>query len=376
MGGSSGGGTSKTTSTSEPWGPSQPFYIEQLKRGDAAYQQAQGNQYFPGQTYANQSPETMQALNMTSQRARDGNPLVGQAQQAVGGFAQGQGLLDPNSQQYLTNATNGQYLDPTQNPYWNTAASDVTNRTNSQFGLSGRTGSGGHAMSLAHGLGDAAAGIYGNERNLQQQAAGLLQSNLSGANSMRLQAAGMAPSLAAADYGDAAALASVGQQREGYAQQGIDEQMARYNYMQNLPFQNLNNYASSIQGLGGLGGTQNSSSSEKTSSGGGGAMGVLGGIASIAGPLLMMMSSKSYKEDFRKIDPDKALDIVRNLPVEQWKYKDGIADSGTHVGPYAEDFKKLTGLGDGKTINVIDGFGILTAAIKSLANRESNNGSV
>ncbi len=162
---------------------------------------------------------------------------------------------------------------------------DITNNVNSQFGAAGRTGSGANVMALGRGLTQGASGIYGNERNLQQQAAGLLQSNLEGANTQRLQAGQLAPSLAAQDYADAAALTGVGQQQEAYSQQGIDDLMARYNYNQNLPWQNLQNYNSIIQGFGGLGGTQTSTG--KTGQSGGGLLGTLGGIASIAAPLAM-----------------------------------------------------------------------------------------
>jgi hypothetical protein len=77
---------------------------------------------------------------------------------------------------------------------------------------------------------------------------------------------------------------------------------------------------------------------------------------------LLMMSSKKVKTDKRPVKG--ALKAVENMPVESWRYKGGI---GRHVGPYAEDFKKETGAGDGKTINVIDAIGTNMAAIKELS---------
>jgi hypothetical protein len=58
--------------------------------------------------------------------------------------------------------------------------------------------------------------------------------------------------------------------------------------------------------------------------------------------------------------------------VDSWKYKDGIADGGRHVGPYAEDVQRE--LGDevapgGKQIDVISMSGAQTAAIKGLAEK-------
>lgn len=97
------------------------------------------------------------------------------------------------------------------------------------------------------------------------------------------------------------------------------------------------------------------------------AMGGIGGaIGSIIGAL-PIMSSKEYKKDKRKAIG--VLDAVKNMPVEEWEYKEGIADGGEarHVGPYAEDFQKATGLGDGKSISVIDAVGVNMGATQELA---------
>lgn len=93
-----------------------------------------------------------------------------------------------------------------------------------------------------------------------------------------------------------------------------------------------------------------------------------GGIGSIAGlGMSLAMSSKDYKEDKR---PARGvLDAVKEMPVEQWKYKDGIADGGHHVGPYAEDFHAATGKGDGKTIPLQDAIGVTMGAVQELADK-------
>ena len=94
-----------------------------------------------------------------------------------------------------------------------------------------------------------------------------------------------------------------------------------------------------------------------------------GGIAAGAGQLLgaAFFSSKDAKTDKK---PSKGnLEAVENMPVEEWTYRDGIADEGRHVGPYAEDFAKETGVGDGKSINVIDAIGVTMGAVKELSNK-------
>ena len=92
--------------------------------------------------------------------------------------------------------------------------------------------------------------------------------------------------------------------------------------------------------------------------------GLMSGIGTAAGLGLMAFSSKEYKENKRPADG--ALDAVNSMPVEQWKYKEGISDGGEHIGPYAEDFKNATGKGDGKTINLMDGIGITMKAVQEL----------
>lgn len=75
-------------------------------------------------------------------------------------------------------------------------------------------------------------------------------------------------------------------------------------------------------------------------------------------------SSKTIKEN--KEGVDGALDALDSMPVEKWDYKEGEGDGGTHVGPYAEDFRAKTGLGDGKSINVIDAVGVTMKAVQEL----------
>jgi len=96
-------------------------------------------------------------------------------------------------------------------------------------------------------------------------------------------------------------------------------------------------------------------------------MGVIGSIAGGAGTLLGLLSSKKAKTDKRPAPG--VLDAVKKMPVEKWKYKDGMGDEGQHIGPYAEDFKKQTGLGDGKTISVVDALGVTMGAVKELAEK-------
>lgn len=93
--------------------------------------------------------------------------------------------------------------------------------------------------------------------------------------------------------------------------------------------------------------------------------GIMQGLGSAAG--LFMMSDEEKKE--HKRPARGVLEAVRKMPVEQWKYKDGVADEGEHIGPYAQDFKEATGKGDGKTINVVDAIGVTMGAVQELAEK-------
>jgi hypothetical protein len=128
----------------------------------------------------------------------------------------------------------------------------------------------------------------------------------------------------------------------------LQNQAQEYNYGQQM----ANNNAM-LGGLFGLAGA--------------GLNGGTGGFGSSAiGSLLM--SSHEFKEPGTPVDTQGILESVSRLPVERWKYKDGIEDGGEHIGPYAEDFAREFG-GDGKRIPVVDALGVLTASIQALTSK-------
>jgi hypothetical protein len=81
-------------------------------------------------------------------------------------------------------------------------------------------------------------------------------------------------------------------------------------------------------------------------------------------------SSKKLKTDKKPVSDVAALEKVKKIPVESWKYKKGVADEGAHIGPYAEDVNKQFGAKaapDGKKIDLISMNGITLSAVKGLA---------
>jgi hypothetical protein len=81
-----------------------------------------------------------------------------------------------------------------------------------------------------------------------------------------------------------------------------------------------------------------------------------------------MISSRELKHANRAIDEAVILEALMSIPVEKWKYiypeKNG---HGVHIGPYAEDFQRAFGIGDGKTISYTDAIGVLMAAVQALS---------
>lgn len=96
--------------------------------------------------------------------------------------------------------------------------------------------------------------------------------------------------------------------------------------------------------------------------------GMMGGAGQLFGAVLGM-SSKEAKEDKREVRG--VLEALKEMPVEAWRYKPDAVDDGgeQHVGTYAEDFQKATGLGNGKSINLMDAIGVTMGAVKELAEK-------
>ncbi|EIL8295821.1 tail fiber domain-containing protein [Salmonella enterica] len=102
---------------------------------------------------------------------------------------------------------------------------------------------------------------------------------------------------------------------------------------------------------------------------------MMSGIGSLAGAYLnnfagndpltkSITSSKSVKENKKPVNG--ALNALNGLNIQSWKYKDGVEDSSQHIGPYAEDWQRVTGLGNGQSIPVVDAVGVTMKAVQEL----------
>ena len=90
------------------------------------------------------------------------------------------------------------------------------------------------------------------------------------------------------------------------------------------------------------------------------------GAANLAGTgASLMKSHPSYKEDDGPAE--RILDRVEQLPVRTWRYRRDIdPHQELHIGPYAHDWQRIMGIGNGTEINVIDAFGVVLKCIQEL----------
>jgi hypothetical protein len=85
-----------------------------------------------------------------------------------------------------------------------------------------------------------------------------------------------------------------------------------------------------------------------------------------AGGVWTNASDERLKENFSDVDPEAVLKLISQLKISKWNYRSEDPNVN-HIGPTAQDFYRLFGLGnDDKTISTIDPAGIALAAIQAL----------
>jgi len=228
-GGSGGGGSQQSQTGIDPM--LKPYITYGLNEAQQLYQ-SDTPQYYGGQTYVSPSQNTQYALQAAQNRALAGNPLLTQAQ----------------GQQ--ADVLGGQYLQ--NNPYFNQALAGAAQ---------GATQTYNDAIARAQGSASM-AGRYGSNvsADLQNRAANTLASTLANRygelayqnyadeRARQEAAAGRAPQLAEADYGDINKLLQVGQSQEDYAKTALQADIDRFNFQQNAPYAKLQTFLSSVYG--------------------------------------------------------------------------------------------------------------------------------
>ena len=277
-----------------------PFLTTGLERAESLFLTGQQPTFFPGQTFVSPTAATTDALAQQEALARQQSQVLGQAQQAFMGGLTAQSQAAPLFQNVFSAAQQpmagsdvlrqtaaGGFLNA--NPYQQQMIQAATRPLEQQFSQSvlpgiaslysksGRLGSGSMERALGtategfgRALGDVTSNIAGTqfqaERGLQQQAAGALGAQQQAAFGTQLQAAGglgavqqqdlarqlqaslAAPQIFGQQFLPSQALADVGAQRESIAALPLQEQMARFEFGQQLPYQQLQGYLSSVYG--------------------------------------------------------------------------------------------------------------------------------
>ena len=253
-----------TTTTSQIDPTIQPYLGYGLQQAQQMYQGG-GPAYYGGQTYVSPSTTTQTGLQALEARASMGNPLL------------------QSAQNQLQNTVSGGFLGG--NPFFQGAFQPAARAAEMQFkqtlgdigskaSLAGRYGSGTMGQ-----LQDRAAGQFGQQ--LANTAGTLAYQNYADERARQQQATMAAPQMAQADYQDIQNMLAAGQAREGYtgAQQQAD--IAKFNFLQNQPQQNLQNYLSLVYGnpLGRVGQSTQSGSADTST------LQNLLGIAAVGGGL-------------------------------------------------------------------------------------------
>ncbi len=122
---------------------------------------------------------------------------------------------------------------------------NVAQRSNAA-GMLGQLGQGNISNMLQAANGLTQTGL-GNAGNVLQGAQGL-SGNFNNATQRQLTGAALAPQLQNMNYNDALQLQNAGMSLQGLNQSAIDDALQRYNYGQQLPYQNLQNYMNQING--------------------------------------------------------------------------------------------------------------------------------
>ena len=205
------------------------------------YNEGTGFGYFPENTVAGFSPEQQMAMTLQSNRALSGSPLT------------------RSGQNLALNTLQGNFLNPTTNPYFQTAVLDpITERVQGTFSQAGRLGSGANQMALTRALADPLMQNYERERARQ--------------DSMITRAA----PLANQDYTDYAQLAAVGLDRQQQAQRQIEANKARFDFLQAAPQQRLGTFLGNLNAAAGNAQTQSQPIYENK------AANALGNVATVA----------------------------------------------------------------------------------------------
>ena len=248
MGGKGGGGGSTTTvQKADPWSGQQPYLTDIFQQAQKLYNNGgMAPDYYPGQTVADQSSWTQNALQMQADRAQNGSPLIDNASNAMNNITTGQALADNQGLNTLNQ------LSQEDNPYvdelYNRANNQVQASLDGNFSRAGRYGSGAHEAAAADAANNLATQMYSSLWDKRADAAASAGQLYNTGIGQQVVAGQAGQQLANQAYTDAAALSEAGGVVDDYNQQLINADIDRYNYEQQQALLALQNYNNLIQG--------------------------------------------------------------------------------------------------------------------------------
>jgi hypothetical protein len=216
------------STTNAPLPYVQPYLQDYLSRAQGVANQ--GYQASPTQV-ADPNAYLQQGWNATANRAVQGSPVMGAANTALTGIINGSSM---NANPYLDQSVQAAQGDLVRSwntvnkPYWDTAM-----QGSGSYGNTGVAEYAGNASNdLQKNLSNISTTMRGNAYNqgLQQQTAAL----------------GMAPTYANQDYTDANALMNVGNQAQGFADRGAQQNYNWWSEAQKFPQQQLDAYGRAL----------------------------------------------------------------------------------------------------------------------------------
>ena len=286
-GGGGGGGSTTTVQKADPWAGQQPYLQDIFQQAQQLYNAGgMAPNYYPGQTVADQSKWTQDALQMQADRAQNGSPLIDNASNAMNNITTGQALQNNQGLNVLNQ------LSQEDNPYvdelYNRANSQAQSAINGNFSAAGRYGSGAHAAASADAANNLANEMYSSLWDKRADAAASAGQLYNTGIGQQVVAGQTGQQLANQAYTDAEALSQAGGMMDDYNQQLINADIDRYNYNQQKALLALQNYNNLIQGS--YGGTTTTTGQQSSS---GSTLGNVAGGALTGGGLAYMLGASN-----------------------------------------------------------------------------------
>ncbi len=286
--------TQTVQSNNSPWSGAQPYLKDAMAGAKGLLNSGSGFNPYQGQMVAPLSGATQSGLNSIEQTAGQVNPLLNTASQGL------MGMMDPSR------ITGG---SPEFLAAQNYQAGQMADDVNRGFSGAGRYGSGAHAGVLGQEIGQ-----FRNQG---------LASEIGRQQSLQMQAFGMAPGMAQAQFMPGQMQLQAGTIRDAHAQDNINADMERFYADDNEEWNRLNAYNSVVGPYGQMGGSSTQTQSQPRG------MPVLRFLAGAGMSMLPTLSDRRAKTDIRRVGET---DDGQNVYVYRYK-----GSRNYHLGMMAQE---------------------------------------